>query len=109
LRATAADRSPPQRSVCISPTSSGSIAQFPVNRQRIGFATGTRFRTAIASTIITSALLFSPALAQSGKSPGEIAASSKLLAERHEGCRVEAKQQRLHLLKRRTFMRARMK
>ena len=67
-------------------------------------------RTAFASTgIIVSVLLFTPALAQSGKSSGEIAASSKLLAEKLDECRVKAKQQHLHFLKRRTFIRACMK
>jgi hypothetical protein len=67
-------------------------------------------RLAIASAgILISVSISWSAFAQSGKSSGEIAASSKLLAERQEGCRIEAKQQRLHLLKRRSFMRACMK
>jgi len=41
LRATAADRSLSQRSVCTNQTSSSSIARFSINCQRIGFAIGT--------------------------------------------------------------------
>jgi hypothetical protein len=51
----------------------------------------------------------SAALAQSPsaklKSPGQIAAVSKLIAERNEICRQQAKAQGLHLLKRHRFMR----
>jgi hypothetical protein len=39
------------------------------------------------------------------KSPGQIAAASKLLAEKNESCRQQAKQQGLRFLKRRRFMR----
>jgi len=39
------------------------------------------------------------------KSPGQIAAASKLLAERYESCRLQAREQGLHLLKRRRFIR----
>jgi hypothetical protein len=50
-----------------------------------------------------------PTLAQSNppkpRSPGEIAAASKLLAETNENCRRQANDQHLHLLKRRRFMR----
>jgi hypothetical protein len=50
-----------------------------------------------------------PALAQSAppkpKSPGEIAAASRLLAEKNESCRLQAKQQGLRFLKRRRFIR----
>jgi len=49
------------------------------------------------------------ALAQSPtpkpKSPAAIAAASRLLAEKNESCRQQAKQQGLRLLKRRRFMR----
>jgi hypothetical protein len=41
----------------------------------------------------------------STKSPGEIAAASRLLAEKQEGCRLEAKRQKLTFLKRRSFIR----
>ena len=37
--------------------------------------------------------------------PGQIAANSKLIAERNESCRQQAKAQGLHFLKRRRFMR----
>jgi hypothetical protein len=39
------------------------------------------------------------------KSPGEIAAASKLLAEKNESCNQQARAQNLHLFKRRRFMR----
>ena len=39
------------------------------------------------------------------KSPGQIAAASGLLAERYEKCRLQAREQGLHLLKRRRFIR----
>lgn len=39
------------------------------------------------------------------RSPAEIRAKSRLVAEKYESCRLQAKQQRLHLLKRRRFMR----
>jgi hypothetical protein len=49
------------------------------------------------------------ALAQSAppkpKYPGLIAAASRILAEKNESCRLQAKQQGLHFLKRRRFMR----
>jgi hypothetical protein len=43
------------------------------------------------------------------RSPAEIAAKSELVAEQHESCRLQAKERRLHLLKRRRFMRECMK
>jgi hypothetical protein len=45
----------------------------------------------------------------SRKSSGEIAADSRLLAEKQESCRFQAKQQKLGFLKRRSFMRECMK
>jgi hypothetical protein len=49
------------------------------------------------------------ALAQSvppkSKSPGAIAAASRLLAEKNESCRQQAREQGLRLLKRRRFIR----
>jgi hypothetical protein len=39
------------------------------------------------------------------RSPAEIAAKSELTAEKNESCRLEAKKRKLHLLKRRRFMR----
>jgi hypothetical protein len=69
-------------------------------------------RIASAAVIISVSFSF-PVFAQSasptGKSPGEIAAASRLLAEKEESCRLEAKQQNLHFLKRRSFIRACMK
>jgi hypothetical protein len=41
----------------------------------------------------------------SAKSPGEIAAASKLLAEKQENCRLEAKRQKLTFFKRGSFVR----
>jgi hypothetical protein len=62
--------------------------------------------------IIFSAVAFvsiGTALAQSAppkpKYPGAIAAASRLLTEKNESCRLQAKQQGLHFLKRRRFMR----
>jgi len=43
------------------------------------------------------------------KSPGEIAAASRVLAERSAKCRSEAKAQKLHFGKRRAFLRECMK
>ena len=45
----------------------------------------------------------------SAKSPGEIAAASRLMAEKQEGCRLEAKRQKLTFFKRRGFIRRCMK
>ena len=39
------------------------------------------------------------------RSPAEIRAKSRLVAEKNESCRLQAKQRKLHLLKRRRFMR----
>jgi hypothetical protein len=69
------------------------------------------FRVAIASAIIAGFIplgTFS-AIAQSApakpKYPAEIAAASKLLAEKQENCRLQAKQRKLTFLKRRRFVR----
>lgn len=43
------------------------------------------------------------------RSPGEIAVASRLMAEKQEGCRLEAKRQKLRLFKRRSFIRNCMK
>jgi hypothetical protein len=43
------------------------------------------------------------------KSPGEIAAASRVLAERSATCRSEAKAKKLHFGKRRAFLRECMK
>jgi hypothetical protein len=70
-----------------------------------------RLAMSSAALVTLVALGTSPTLAQSptGKSSGEIAATSKLLAERQEGCRLQAKQQKLSFLKRRSFVRDCMK
>lgn len=66
-------------------------------------------KTMAAVSVIASLSFALPAFAQSGKSSGEIAAASRLLAEQREHCRVEANRQHLHLLKRRKFIRVCMK
>jgi hypothetical protein len=67
----------------------------------------------LSAGMISSVLLSCPVSAQTvsptGKSSGEIAVASRLLAEKEEDCRVEAKQQHLHFLKRRSFIRGCMK
>jgi hypothetical protein len=66
---------------------------------------------AIASVVIviSASLGISMVHAQSPspkpKSPGEIAAVSKLLAEKNEVCRREAQKLKLHFLRRRRFIR----
>ena len=64
------------------------------------------FSAAFVALISISTLT---ALAQSPsaklRSPGQIAAASRLLAERYEKCRLQAREQGLHLLKRRRFIR----
>jgi len=68
-------------------------------------------RITIASAVFTTFILFGAfsVFAQSPsakpKSPGEIAAASRLLAEKDEYCRREAKEQKLTFLKRRSFVR----
>jgi hypothetical protein len=56
-----------------------------------------------------SAATAEPLSPVSKKSPGEIAAASRLLAEKQESCRLEAKRQKLTLFKRRSFVRKCMK
>lgn len=45
----------------------------------------------------------------SAKSPGAIAAASRLMAEKQESCRLEARRQKLTFFKRRGFVRRCMK
>jgi hypothetical protein len=65
----------------------------------------------ICSAAFVALILAGPAasLAQSPspkpRSPGEIAAASRLLAQKNEGCRRQAREQKLTFLKRRRFMR----
>jgi hypothetical protein len=70
-------------------------------------------RIAISSAALAMlvAVGTSPALSQApaGKSSGEIAAASRLLVEKQEDCRFQAKQQKLSFLKRRRFVRDCMK
>ena len=58
---------------------------------------------ALISIGAPAALAQSPA--PTPKSPGQIAAASRLLAEKYESCRLQAREQGLHLLKRRRFIR----
>jgi len=72
-------------------------------------------RIAISSAALATlvAVGTSPTLAQSSfpapTSSGEIAAASRLMAEKQESCRLQAKQQKLSFLKRRNFVRDCMK
>lgn len=69
-------------------------------------------RPSFARLGLTLALCFlSPtfAYAANPKSPREIAAASRLLAERSAACRTEAKSKKLHFGKRRAFLRQCMK
>lgn len=56
-----------------------------------------------------SAATAEPLSPASKKSPGEISAASRLIAEKQESCRLEAKRQKLTLFKRRSFVRKCMK
>jgi len=68
-------------------------------------------RIAVSSAVVVTFISLGTfsAFAQSPSpkpmSPGEIAAVSKLLAEKQENCRLQAKQQKLTFLKRRSFVR----
>lgn len=73
------------------------------------------FRIAIASAVLATCIALSPCAAwaqissSKPKSPGEIAAASKLLAEKNADCQRQAKEQKLGFLKRRSFVRNCMK
>jgi hypothetical protein len=72
------------------------------------------FRIIVLSAITVLSVRVSAANAESRspgspRSPGEIAAASRLIAERHESCRLEARQQKLTFFKRRSFFRKCMK
>jgi hypothetical protein len=66
-------------------------------------------RIAIASALFATVFCSGAASAQTAqakpKYPGEIAAASKHLAEKNEGCRRQAKRQKLSYLQRRRFIR----
>ncbi len=68
-------------------------------------------RIGIATSIFATFILFGTfsVFAQSPspkpKYPAEMAAASRLLAEKQENCRLQAKQQKLTFLKRRRFIR----
>jgi hypothetical protein len=57
----------------------------------------------LISLCITAA--FAEPASSKPKSPGEIAAASRLLAEKNEICRRQAQKQKLHLFKRHRFIR----
>jgi hypothetical protein len=63
----------------------------------------------VVVSVGVSAATAEPLSPASKKSPGEIAAASRLLAEKQESCRLEAKRQKLTLFKRRSFVRKCMK
>ena len=63
--------------------------------------------TALIITLGVSAAFSQPAAKP--KSPGEIAAASRDLADRSAKCRTEAKAKKLHFRKRRAFLRSCMK
>ena len=69
------------------------------------------FRILICFTAFTALILIGtvPVLAQSApvkqKFPATIAVSSTVITQKNESCRLQAKQQGLHLMKRRRFMR----
>jgi hypothetical protein len=69
-----------------------------------------RVMTALAFCAIFISFGTASAIAQSTsqkpQSPGEIAAVSRLLAEKHENCRVQAMQQKLNVFRRHSFIRA---
>jgi hypothetical protein len=67
--------------------------------------------TAAIVTFVAIGTSSAPAqsLSPAPKSSGEIAAASRLLAEKQESCRLQAKQQKLGFLKRRSFVRDCMK
>jgi hypothetical protein len=90
-----------------SPThdSSAERVTLPVSESNL------MLRIAISSAAIAAlvAASTSSVFAQSQKSSGEIAATSRLMAEKQESCRLQAKQQKLSFLKRRSFVRECMK
>jgi len=63
----------------------------------------------VASISFGAVSVFAQSPSQKSRSPGEIAAVSRLLAQRKESCRLEAKEQKLTFLKRRKYVRECMK
>jgi hypothetical protein len=61
--------------------------------------------SAVVVTFISLGTFSGFAHSPTPKSPGEISAASKILAEKQENCRLEAKRQKLTFLKRRRFVR----
>jgi hypothetical protein len=59
--------------------------------------------------VVGTSSVFAQSLSRAPKSSGEVAAVSRVLAEKQENCRFQAKQEKLSFLKRRSIMRACMK
>lgn len=68
------------------------------------------FAAVVVASISFSALsVFAQSPSPKLRSPGEVAAVSRLLAQRKESCRLEAKEHKLTFLKRRWYVRECMK
>lgn len=65
--------------------------------------------TVVTLVSVGTSSVFAQPLSPAPNSSGEIAAASRLLAEKQESCRIQAKQQKLTFLKRRAFVRECMK
>ena len=64
-------------------------------------------RVFLPAATLAVGLLFIPLAAQaqsSGKSPGELAAASELLAKKYDDCRHEAKDMKLSFVQRRIYI-----
>jgi hypothetical protein len=59
----------------------------------------------LSAAVAISVSVSTASAGATSKSFGEITAASRLLAEKQESCRIEAKKQKLRFLKRRSFMR----
>jgi hypothetical protein len=66
-----------------------------------------RIVSAALAVLISTGMfsVFAQAPASKPKTPGEIAAASRRLAEKNESCRQQAREQKLTFLKRRRFVR----
>jgi len=63
----------------------------------------------LSAAIVISAGVSTTSAGASSKSFGEITIASRLLAEKQESCRIEARRQKLRFLERRSFMRSCMR
>ena len=63
----------------------------------------------VAFILFGAVSVFAQSPSPKPRSPGEIAAVSRLLAQRKESCRLEAKQGKLTFLERRRYVRTCMK